>query len=306
VGRLPNLLIAGVPKAGTGSLFAYLAQHVDVCASSRKEIGYFTPLREPGRELAPVETYEGYFSSCGDERYAMEATPSYSFGGERVREAIRRLLGRPRIIIVLREPVDRLWSAYTFQRSLGNLPGIRSFDEYVAACERRRSELNGALEIDGHLNGLSIGFYADYIPPWLDEFGEDLLVVFFDELTNDPGSLLHRLCDRLGIDPTIVDRFDLSARNVTSHPRSTGVARTVFAAKRAIDRVLPQSPALRTAVRSAYVRINAGRFRERLDPAARDRLEGLYRPSTAAVHEALRAAGYGDEVPAWLSAAAVS
>jgi Sulfotransferase domain len=306
VGRLPNLLIVGVPKAGTGSLFAYLAQHDDVCASSTKEIGYFTPLREAGRDLAPVDTYERYFSNCGDERYAMEATPSYSFGGERVRDAIRRVLGRPRILIVLREPIERLWSAYTFQRSLGNLPSIRSFEDYVAACERRRSELNGALEVDGHLNGLSIGFYGDYIPTWLDEFGEDVHVVFFDELTRDPSALLRRLCTRLGIDPALVDRFDLSARNVTSHPRSTGVARTIFAAKRAIDRVLPRTPALRAAVRSAYVRINAGRFRERLDPATRDRLEATYRPSTVAMYEALRAAGYADELPAWLSAAAAS
>jgi hypothetical protein len=304
VSRLPNLLIAGVPKAGTGSLFSYLAQHADVCPSSTKEVGYFTPLRHPEGELGPVEAYESYFARCAGERYAMEATPSYSFGGERVRDAIRRVLQRPKIVLVLREPVDRLWSAYTFQRSIGNLPGIRSFDAYVEACERRRRELNGTIEINGHLNGLSIGFYGEYVPAWLDEFGEDVRIVFFDDLTADPSDVVRQLCLWLGIDPTLVDRFDYSARNVTAHPRSAAVARTVFRAKRAIDRLLPRTPGLRAAVRSAYVRLNAGRVDERLDAKMRERLGAMYRASTAATFDAVRAAGYGD-VPGWLSTAVV-
>lgn len=306
MGRLPNLLIVGVPKAGTGSLFSYLAQHPDVCASSTKETGYFTPLRDRDGELGPLEAYQAYFAHCRGERYAMEATPSYSFGGRRLREAIRRVLQRPRIIIVLRDPIDRLWSAYTFQRSLGNLPGIRSFDDYLAACERRRRELRGTIEIDGHLNGLSIGFYGEYVPAWLEEFGEDVRVVFFDDLTSDPPALTRTLCTWLGIDPTIVDRFDYPARNVTAHPRSTTVARAVFGTKRAVDRLLPRTPGLREAARRAYVRLNAGRVRERLDPHMRQRLEAVYRDSTSATFEALRAAGYGDEVPGWLSTAAAA
>ena len=43
--RLPNLVIAGVPKAGTTSLFNYLAQHPDICPSDVKETRYFEPLR---------------------------------------------------------------------------------------------------------------------------------------------------------------------------------------------------------------------------------------------------------------------
>jgi Sulfotransferase domain len=303
VGTPPNLLIAGVPKAGTGSLFSYLGQHADVCASRTKEIGYFTPLRDPGGRLEPVETYERHFAHCGGQRYAMEATPSYCFGGERVRDAIRRTLERPKIIIVLRQPVDRLWSAYTFQRSLGNLPGIDSFDAYVAACELRRRELDGAIEVNGHLNGLSIGFYGEYVPEWLEEFGDDVHVVFFDDLTTDPRTLVRRLCDWLRIDTTIVDRFDYSARNVTMHPRSPTIARTVFGAKRAIEHVLPRSPALRSAVRSAYSRLNAGGVRERIDPKTRERLEETYRASTRITAEALRAAGYGNRVPEWLAPA---
>jgi hypothetical protein len=43
--KLPNLIIAGAQKAGTSSLFWYLAQHPQICASDRKELRYFTPRR---------------------------------------------------------------------------------------------------------------------------------------------------------------------------------------------------------------------------------------------------------------------
>ena len=83
-----------------------------------------------------IEQYQELFSACGAEQYAMEATPSYCYGGQPMIDAIRSSLPNPRIIISLRNPTDRLWSAYTFQRSQGNLPGIRSFAQYLAVCEQ--------------------------------------------------------------------------------------------------------------------------------------------------------------------------
>lgn len=116
-GVLPNLLVAGVPKAGTGSLFSYLGQHPDICSSTVKEIGYFTPLRREGGALPSVESYKVHFSHWAGQRYAMEATPNYCYGGERLRAGIKDTHGRPRIVISLRDPIDRLWSAYAMQRT---------------------------------------------------------------------------------------------------------------------------------------------------------------------------------------------
>src|SRR3712207_6768036 len=119
-GRVANLVIAGVPKAGTGSLFTYLAQHPDICGSNVKETGYFNHY-DPRRHTGPppsIETYARHFAHCSGERYVLEATPTYSYGGRPVLTAIRTVLGEPRIVIALRDPTERLWSAYTFQRSL--------------------------------------------------------------------------------------------------------------------------------------------------------------------------------------------
>lgn len=40
-----NLIIGGVHKAGTTSLFSYLMDHPKVCGSTKKEIHHYTPLR---------------------------------------------------------------------------------------------------------------------------------------------------------------------------------------------------------------------------------------------------------------------
>ncbi len=89
-GALPNLLIAGVPKGGTSSLFRYLAQHPDICPASVKEIAFFNPLRREGGTLPSLDTYRKHFAHCEGEEYAMEATPSYCYGAKRMIEAISR------------------------------------------------------------------------------------------------------------------------------------------------------------------------------------------------------------------------
>ena len=54
--RLPNLVIVGVGKAGTTSLFHYLRQHPDICGSDIKELRFLNPLRR-GEPLAPLARF---------------------------------------------------------------------------------------------------------------------------------------------------------------------------------------------------------------------------------------------------------
>jgi len=303
-GRRPNLLIVGVPKAGTGSLFSYLAQHPEICPATKKEIGFFTPLSEATGEPEPIASYEAYFSRCGRQPYAIEATPSYCYGGPRLVGGIKDMLERPRIVIILRDPVDRLWSAYTFQRSLMNLSGISSFEKYVAACEdeRRRSlRANRNVPPTGHLKGLSIGFYGEYLGDWLEMFSDHARVVFFDELSADPQRVLADLSRWLGVAEGITSSFDYGVHNRTINPRSMIAGRAVFAAKRRVGRVLSPAPKVRHLLSNAYLRLNAGEIAETMQPSTRAHLIDVYRDSNQAVVDLLRPRGY--RLPAWLAGA---
>jgi hypothetical protein len=297
-GVLPNLLVAGVPKAGTGSLFWYLGQHPDICPSAVKEIGFFTPLRREDGVLPSRESYMQHFSHWSGQRYVMEATPNYCYGGDHLRAGIKDTLDRPRIVISLRDPVDRLWSAYTMQRTKGNLRGVRSFEEYVSACEdaRRRGESARALA------GLSVGMYGEYVPTWLEAFGEDVKVVFRDDLKADPRAVVAELCRWLSIDHRPAESLDYDVRNQTTHALNPAVGRAVFIAKERSEAILSRVPRLRTGLRRAYVRFATGELSESLQPSTRIRLEALYRESNSTVAAALRASGYRS-LPLWLEAA---
>lgn len=299
-GRLPNLIVAGVPKAGTGSLFAYLRQHPDICPADEKEVGYFNfynPRRHSG-DPPPVDTYRQHFAHCADQRYAFEATPTYSYGGQPVIDAIRSVLSKPKIIITLRNPVERLWSAYTFQRELGNLTALPTFQDYVQACERRPRDGSDLVPRD-HMHGLYIGFYADYVPQWLDTFGADLKVIFTEQLSADPTRVVSDIFRWLDIDATVASDLDLAARNTTQHPRSTRVAKLAYSAKRSADRLRLLPPGIRDPLRRLYRRANAGDPPEEMTADVRRHVEELYQASNEQTAQVLSMNGYED-LPTWL------
>ncbi|MBA3350100.1 MAG: sulfotransferase domain-containing protein [Actinobacteria bacterium] len=297
-GDLANLLIAGVPKAGTTSLFWYLAQHPEICPADEKEVRYFKPLLTEGRELPSLDAYSRHFAHCEGQKYKLEATPSYCYGGERLLEAIQSTLHRPRIIITLRDPVKRLWSAYTFQRTKGNLAGIDSFEDYISACEDQR--VSGAEIVAGsHFNGLSIGFYDAFLGGWLDRFGDDVKIVFAEHLAEDPAAVVARICSWLSIDEAIARDFDYEARNETAHARNTTVSRTARIVSKKTEGVLRRAPALQRGLRGVYARVNTGSLGESPDPNTVALIQRRYSAPNRAVAAMLRARGYAN-LPEWL------
>jgi hypothetical protein len=299
---IANLLLAGVPKAGTTSLFEYLGQHPDICPSSHKGPGYFSPLRR-GEALVDIDSYNRYFAHWTGQRYAMEATPGYSYGGRQLLEGIRTVLDEPRIILSLRNPVDRLWSAYTWQRSRGNLAGVDSFEHYVSICNQKRSRR----EKEGpYFGGVTVGFYAEYVPLWLNLFRDNVKIIFTDELFNSPQTVVADLCRWLGIDDRPAAGFDYGVRNKTFHARSQVVSRRLHTIKKMGDQVLRRLPTVKKGLRKIYIGLNTHQeSQERLRPETRRQLEDMYRESNLQVAEALKSRGY-NRLPPWLEPLSVS
>ena len=301
-GRIANLVIAGVPKAGTGSLFAYLAQHPDVCGSDLKETGYFnfySAWRKQGPP-PPLEEYAKHFAHCAGERYVLEATPTYCYGGPEVVHALRTVLGRPKVIITLRNPTDRLWSAYTFQHSVGHNAQIGSFAQYLDVVVQRRRDGVPLVPNDG-MHGLHIGFYADYLGDWFDEFGDDLRVVFLENTRRDPHAVITQLCEWLDLDTSVVPGIDVQPRKVTRPARSKRLANVARSLKRSGERLNVLPSAAQKRLRPLYARLNAGELNERFDPELRVRVEEIYRESNKLTADLLIAHGYRD-LPEWLRA----
>jgi hypothetical protein len=298
--RLPNLLIAGVTKAGTTSLFSYLVQHDDICGSTLKETEYFSKLLYPEHELAPLREYARYFRHCRDERYVLEATPNYWYAGERLLDTTETMLGSPRYIISLRNPVDRFWSDFTYMKSKVLLPLDLSAGEYLSRCEERRSAGTEFTEANRYYRTLSTGFYVEHLPKWIDRLGDRLRIVFFEDLVADPGAVVNDVFDWLGLAP--MARLDLTARNTTNSVRSQRFQVLAHAIAHPIDRVIRRYPKLKQRFVDAYEFVNRGAPREELlDDATRARLDDHFAQPNRALRATLAAAGYHD-VPEWLQA----
>jgi hypothetical protein len=276
-GRLPNLVVIGVSKAGTTSLFEYLGTHPDIGLSDVKEVRYFTPLRH-GDPLPPLAEYAQHFRHCAHERYAVEATPGYFYGGRPVARALRETCGSARAVLSLRQPVDRCWSWFRFVKSRMRIPQELGFEEYLDRCEElNRLGVDGTIENQAYW-GLGGGCYSEWLDAWLDELGDDLYTVFFDDIARDPGAVMEGLFDWLGLDPTSARTAGLVAANKTEQYRNRRAQRIAVAVNRRGERFWRAHPRLKRGLRSGYYALNRAEPRDAITPEARDRLNLFYRP----------------------------
>ncbi|MCJ7438572.1 MAG: sulfotransferase domain-containing protein [Acidimicrobiia bacterium] len=296
-----NAIIAGAEKAGTTSLFVSLAGHPDVAPASVKETRYFSPLIY-GSEPEPVATYDEYFADSGGRPVRLEATPRYCTGGRAVAERIEAVCGpTTRVIVVLRDPVARFASFFTFQKARLRLPEDLSVEQYL---ERSVSLSEEALrEPENHpWSAFPSGCYADWLPGWHKVFGDRLRVLFFEQLTAEPEAGLRSVASFLGINAGAFPTYELASENRTTAYKRAGFQRAALAVNDRLERFLRRHYRLRARMRSVYYRINGKAApRAALPDAVRAELERRYREPNARLAGQLRAMGYTFG-PTWLEA----
>ena len=187
------LICPGAQKAGTTSLYNFLAGHPDICVASKKETKYF--LSDEGLEQ---DAYiKQYFRHCKEDRLLCDVDPDLLCFPETA-ERIHRVLGnRTAIAIMLRNPVDRAYSHYMMSYRRGYV--LSSFDEAVDL------ELSGYCSDDlaaaHHLSFVSRGFYAKQIKEYQRFFPQDnMYFIIFEEFIRDKQASIFGLCEFLGLD----------------------------------------------------------------------------------------------------------
>jgi hypothetical protein len=296
---LPNLVIAGVPKGGTTSLFQYLAQHPDVGASTKKELAYFEPLLY-GEPMAPLEAYAREFTHCADARYRMEGTPNYFFGGRAMAVAMRDALPDCRVVISLREPVQRCWSWYRYVRSRARIPEDMDFGSYLDVCEQLHGTGEDDLRRNQPYTGLGGSVYADRLAGWLDVFGDRARIEYFDDLAADPRRCVEGILRWLGLDHAVASDFRYETENRTVGYRNRQVQMAAVRVNRWSERFFHRHRDLKRRLRTVYYRVNAVDQPELLSEADRERLTAFYAPHNRALAHVLRAAGR-DQLPGWVA-----
>lgn len=181
---LPNFLVIGARRAGTTWLHQNLSQHPQVFMPIPKELHFFDRQFEKG-----IEYYASFFEGAAGQEAVGEATPAYLHTPE-VCGRIHQNLPDTRLIVILRNPVDRLYSDFA----------------KGAAKGRRKGDLSGFEEMIHTKSSVhEVGFYVDHLRRYLEYFPkEQILVLFFEELTDSADDLWRRLVDFLDIDPGFV------------------------------------------------------------------------------------------------------
>jgi hypothetical protein len=220
---LPNFLVIGVAKGGTTSLHHYLRQHRDIHLYPDKGTNYFwTEAGEEGRKTAKtLAEYERLFDGATTQRAIGEISNQY-LNSETAAERIRRDLPHARLIVSLRNPVDRAWSDY-----LGRVRTLRESGTFEEAIRPGRPCLEW-------------GFYYPRLKRYYDLFPrQQIHVMLYDDFTANPQRALRELFTFLGIDPDAP--IDMTTKhNAAGVPRSMLVNRVLWPAIVGMQKLVPR------------------------------------------------------------------
>lgn len=197
----PDFLVIGTQKAGTTSLYQYLRAHPQVTApAERKELHFFTMNYGKG-----LDWYLSHFPPRHRRggKLWFEATPDYLCHHEIAAERIRRDLGRPKLVVVLRDPVQRAWSAWKMWHGFQAVPERRRKADGRSFAQAIGEELcaSGKAATRPYYY-LAMGRYAEQLATWFRLFGRDgLLILDHADMERDLHDFMNRICRFLDIAP---------------------------------------------------------------------------------------------------------
>ncbi|MGY1642717.1 sulfotransferase family protein [Geodermatophilus sp. SYSU D00703] len=260
----PDFLVIGAARSGTTALTSFLGEHPEVFVSTPKEPHF---LAFPGGAprfvglgdddlvnrgaVRDEQAWRDLFRGRAERRRGEGSVTTLAHPDASI-PAIERLCAPGcRLVVMLRDPVDRAFSSWLYLRSRGLDAG--SFEECLAAeGERTRAGWSHMWQL------ARLSRYAEQLAPFVTAFGDRLLVVVQEEFAADPTGQLRRVLEFLDVDPD-VDIDPSRQVNASGLPRSRAVTSAM--------NTLRRSPALRRLVTAAVPQ----RQRERIRTANLDR-----------------------------------
>jgi hypothetical protein len=191
-------------KAGTTSVHRVLSAHPQIFMSRVKEPKYFAFQEQTGELSGPsdpdnnrywvdLDRYSSLFAKRGESEYAGESSAIYLYRQETARN-IANAVPSARIIMILRNPIDRAYSHFNFSRLRGLEPET-SFDRALDLEESRVSNNWGSA-----WRYRTMGFYSRQVARYLNHFPQqNVFVGLFDELKKNPSAFYDAVFDFLGV-----------------------------------------------------------------------------------------------------------
>jgi len=231
--RRVAFLIAGVQKGGTTALFDYLVEHPSLELPAIKEAHFFDDERGVDWAAPDYDRYHALFSRP-DPVVRGEATPIYIYWPQCL-ERIAAYNPAMKLILLFRDPVERAWSHWRMESG-------RGAEAYPFAwCIREGRDRVAADPVTPGFHReysyVERGFYGAQLERLLQHFPRSqTLLLASEDLASDPGAVLARVTDFLGVPPfpgKIEARRSHVGRemNPSDHPTAEDVAllRSIYA-----------------------------------------------------------------------------
>lgn len=209
---LPNFLIVGAHKGGTTALYHYLTQHPQIFMSKMKEPGFFdfegkTPdFRGPGDQelyssvVNNIDDYLKLFEDVSQETAIGEATVYYLYS-LMAPQRIQHHIPHVKLIAILRNPVDRAYSAYMHAVRDG-----RETLSFAKALEQEESRISDNWEYIWHYQNM--GFYSNQLKQYFQYFErEKFRIHLYDDLNDNPTYVLKDIFQFLNVDDSFMPKF---------------------------------------------------------------------------------------------------
>lgn len=251
---MPNFIVLGAGKAGTQSIYNYLMEHPDIYMSPTKETNFFALNGEKPNFQGPPDTinqysiadldeYQAQFAGVTTEQAIGEASPLYLYSPI-APQRIKETLPNAKLIVILRNPVDRAFSCYLFLRARLT-ETITDFDEALQA-EQDRIDKNWPWP--WHYK--SLGFYYEQLQRYYQLFDPaQIRIYLYEDFRANNVGVMQDMFGYLGVDDTFVPDVSLKY-NFSGLPKNK-VLQYVLTGPNPIQTVL--KPLLPTKLRRKLV-----------------------------------------------------
>jgi len=207
----PDFLIIGAQKGGTSSLFYYLKFHPEIIRPIKKEIHFYNIHYQKG-----LKWYQAHFPLKSESHITGEASPDYIFHPLSA-QRIKALNPEMKIIVLLRNPIQRAYSAFQMNKRMGIDPRD-NFEEAVQYELENDKGVEQIYDYDKHnFFYLARGKYAKQLAVWKEHFSDNQFhIIQSDVFFKDSKEELQKVYKFLGIKQILPT--DYKAMNIGKYP----------------------------------------------------------------------------------------
>ena len=301
VGRLPDgqtfpdFFIVGAPRCASTFLYAYLRQHPEVFMPDHKDPRFFCSDLDSGSEadaaffMRDEQEYLALFSDTGGAKRVGEACQANLYSTVAAGR-IKAVSPDAKIIIMLREPVEQMYSFHAVRRR--HATEDLDFEEALAAEADRRAgrRLPRLARNIKMYQYRAVASYADQVVRYFDAFGRaNVHVIIYEELVRDPAAAYRRTLEFLEVNPDFLPELEVvNAHTANLSPRLATLLGDQSLVRR-MKRLLPHE--LHGRLDSMLARLAGWNrrpaVRRALDPLVRERLRAEFAPEVRRLSQLL-------------------